>query len=71
MLKSDREANVEEQECFPVSLTLIEVEFMIIQMEASISACKKAGIHDLENHPHYQGLCRILSKFRCSTFTVI
>ena len=64
MLLSNTAANFANASTFKVSLTSLELEFMVIQMEASIDACKKAGITDVKSNPHFQGLERILQKLR-------
>ena len=62
-LISDKEAREANASTFKVSMTEFELQFMVFQMEASIDACNKASDDPL-NHPHIQGLNRILTKFR-------
>ena len=62
-LISDLDANAANASTFKVSMTELELQFMIFQMEASIDACNKATYYPLDN-PHIQGLNRILTKFR-------
>jgi len=64
MLHSDKEAKVRDKANYNVLLTAVEIEFLIFQMEASTGACEKSGIKNVKELPHYQGLCRILGKFR-------
>ena len=62
-LISDLDADAANATTFKVSMTELELQFMIFQMEASIDACNKATDDPL-NNPHIQGLCRIWTKFR-------
>lgn len=62
-LISDVEAKVSGASTFKVSMTELELQFMVFQMEASIDACNRASDDPL-NNPHIQGLNRILTKFR-------
>ena len=62
-LISDLDANFSNASTFKVSMTELELQFMIFQMEMSIDACNKASLDPL-NDVHIQGLNRILTKFR-------
>ncbi len=66
-LISDSNAMATNPTTFKVSMTELELQFMTFQMEASIDACKKMGRQPgdpIEEDPHFQGLKRILTKFR-------
>jgi len=62
-LISDVEAKVTNASTFKVSMTALELQFMVFQMEASVDACNRASDDPL-NNAHIQGLNRILTKFR-------
>ena len=62
-LISNVEAKAANASTFKVSMSALELQFMIFQMEASIDACNKA-CDDPINNSHIQGLNRILTKFR-------
>ncbi len=64
MLKSDREVKIKIQQVHSIKLTMVEMEFLTLQLETSIDACDKAGLSHIKLDPHYQGLCRLLGKFR-------
>jgi len=66
-LLSHEAAKAANLSTFKVSLTKGELEFMIFQLEASINACKKMGRQPgdpIEENPHFQGLERLLGKYR-------
>ena len=63
-LISDLDAKAANATTFKVSMTELELQFMIFQMEASLDACLKAAGEDIVEDGHYQGLERILTKFR-------
>jgi len=62
-LISNEDAKVTNSPTFKISMTALELQFMIFQMEASISACNRVS-NDPLNNAHIQGLKRILMKFR-------
>ncbi len=62
-LESDVSAIAVNHTTFKVSLTALELQFMVFQMRLSIDACNKATDDPL-NDPHIQGLNRIWTKFR-------
>ncbi len=63
-LISNKEANSQKFLGYKISLTALELEFMVFQMEASIDACRLGGVENVEENSHFQGLERILKKFR-------
>ena len=62
-LISNKAAKAANSTTLKVSMTALELQFMVFQMEASVDACNRASDDPL-NNAHIQGLNRILTKFR-------